>query len=105
MLLIASFAIPSAHAAEMNYEMISVDCEDSECDDTSAEQSCLEHCLQTEAAQVAVTVVASHNTEAPQSVIVKTVFEKPALKETRTINQKIGPPQDTERHLTTQKRE
>jgi hypothetical protein len=110
MLLIASFAIPSAHVAhaaemEMGYEMISMDCEDGKCDDTSAQQSCLEHCLQTGATQVAVTAVAPHHTETPQGVIVRTVFKKPALKEARTINQKIGPPQNTDHHLTIQKRE
>ena len=110
MLLIASFAMPSIHVAhaaemEMDHGMMDMDCEMGEFYDTSARQSCLEHCLQTGATQVAVTAMAPHQTEVPQRVIVRNIFEKPALKEARTIAQKTGPPQDTERHLTTQKRE
>lgn len=111
-LLAAAFVMPAlhiAHAADMEMEtgneMMSMDCDGGECEDTSAQQSCLEHCLQTGASQVAAAAIARTQTEAPQGIVTHTVFEKPALKEARTIAQKTGPPQSTQRHLTTQKRE
>ena len=110
MLLTASFVIPSVHSVhaaemEMDHERMHTECKDTGCEDSEAKQDCLEHCLQTNASDGVLFVIAPHQNDTQSDTIHQEIFERPARKAAKLFTQKTGPPHNRERHLTTQKRE
>ena len=109
-LLIGVFVLPFAqltYAAEIGvgHELMDMGCEGDGCEDPSAQQSCLEHCLQTNTLDGVIYIITPNQDDLQAGVVYRPLFERPVRKGAERIVQTTGPPDHTEIHLTTQKRE
>lgn len=109
-LVIACFLLPSlqvvsAAEMEMDHGEMSEDCSDGGCEDTSAQQSCLEHCLQKGVSQSVLFAIVQSQNDTLSLAACRTVFDEPSCEAKKEVPRATGPPNGTDQHLTTQKRE
>lgn len=96
-----------AFAAEtgMMSHMSSADCVDSDCDDISLDQSCLEHCMQ-QAAQVEVLIFTAAENNASEEVLSSDTVQAFTFKKNEQWKPLQAIPPPARKHLLTiQKRE
>ncbi len=107
-LIVCAFLLPNVHVVhaatmDMDHEM-SMDCESGMCEPMSA-QTCFEHCLEVVEARPVVVGSLVNDDVTPDVVTTDEDAPDVSYEQTPERGRTIGPLQDRDKHLTTQKRE